>query len=63
MMKYKTFNIKNSFSLESNNFKNGLYGFNIRFKCMEGETSQNGKFIMPLPKKMTYFKSVDRCNG
>ena len=30
---------------------------------MEGETSGNGNFFMSLPEKMTYSKSVDRCNG
>ena len=31
------------------------------FKCMSGFTTDNGKFIMALPEKLSYDNSIDRC--
>ena len=38
-------------------------GFAIMFKCMSGFITDNGKYIMPLQEKLSYYNSVDRCNS
>ena len=38
-------------------------GFEIRFKCMSGFANENAKFIMPLPKKLSYFDSFSNCDN
>ena len=30
---------------------------------MSGQTTENGKFIMPLSEKMTYSDAINRCDG
>ena len=48
--------------LKSDDLHNGN-GFEIRFKCMSGFTTENGKFIMPLQEKNSYGNSVDQCES
>ena len=38
-------------------------GFEIKFKCMKGVTTENGKFLMPLSEKLTHAESIDRCKS
>ena len=41
----------------------GSFGFELYLKCMSGQTTENGKFIMPFSEKMSYSDAINRCDG
>ena len=41
----------------------GAFGFELDLKCLSGQTTENGKFIMPFSEKMTYLDAINRCDG
>ena len=63
LMKKDMKKVCQNMTFQSGIWQNYDIDFEIKFKCMSGATTENGKFIMPLKEKLSYNDSSHRCNS